>query len=72
MLCPQGGVRLQDGHDGGQIVIPNNRGRVEICNNDVWGTVCDDSWTSVEAAIVCIQLGLPSSSRFARTVKCKM
>ena len=34
---------------------------MEICNNDVWGTVCDDSWTSVDAGVVCIQLGLPSS-----------
>ena len=41
-------------------------GRVEICNNDMWGTVCDASWTSLEARVVCIQLGLPSSGKALR------
>ncbi len=52
-VCIQGAVRLKDG-------TSSDRGRVEICRNDVWGTVCDASWTSDDARIVCIQLGLPS------------
>ncbi len=47
--CTQGAIRLQGG--------TTTQGRVEICNNNVWGTVCDDSWGAADAQVACRQLG---------------
>ena len=49
--CTEGDIRLVDG-------ITRLEGHVEICKNNVWGTVCDIGWDKLDARVVCRELGL--------------
>lgn len=74
--CPQGAIRLR----GGTAI----QGRVEICYNHVWGTVCENQWSKSDAQVACRQLGfndtfrgmlkeiLVSSARCVPTLPCPM
>ena len=48
--CSEGEVRLVDGRT-------EKDGRVEICLNGFWGSVCDVNWDERDARVVCRQLG---------------
>ena len=52
--CTNGDIRLVGG-------ASNLEGRVEICDSNTWGTVCDDFWGTADANVVCGQLGFRRS-----------
>ena len=53
--CTDGQIRLIRG-DGTE---SQNTGRVEVCINRAWGTVCDTLFDNIDAQVVCTQLGFP-------------
>lgn len=48
--CDDGDVRLVGGST-------QYEGRVEVCINRAWGTICGSSWDISDSNIVCRQLG---------------
>ena len=56
-MCADGDIRLRGGTSASE-------GRVEICNNHAWGTVCDDLWGTPDANVACGQLGFSRNSKF--------
>ena len=59
--CDDGAIRLRGEGGGGEGGDGVTQGRVEICQRNVWGTVCEDGWGVEDARVACRQLGLPTS-----------
>ena len=52
IVCPPNDVRLVGGS-------AQDEGRVELCSNNAWGTICDDGFDENDANVICRQLGYP-------------
>ena len=55
--CRDGDVRLRGSSE-------PREGRVEVCFGEIWGTVCDDSWSVDDANVVCRQLEYSRHSEY--------
>ena len=51
-----GEVRLAD-------KVSDVEGRLEICYNGEWGTICNHQWGMRDAMVACRQLGLPAARK---------
>ena len=59
--CTTGSVRLRDGNN-------SLEGRVEVCINNAWGTVCDSTFSEDEARVICSLMGSPINGRKAKSL----
>ena len=55
--CSNGDIRLVNG-------TTELEGRLEICINNAWGTVCSEGFTADDAKVVCRQLNIPHNGMF--------
>ena len=57
-------MRLVDG--------PNVReGRLEVCLNNAWGTVCNRGFSDDEAVVVCVEQGFDRQGKMVVSAVCK-
>jgi len=55
IVCTENDIRLRGSNSGSTL-----EGRIEICIQNQWGTVCDDLWDAMDAQVVCRNLGYQS------------
>ena len=63
VLCQNADIRLVNGTTAFE-------GRVEICWNETWGTICDGFWSTNDAQVACRQLGYSTSGMYVCMYVC--
>ena len=56
VVCDSGTIRLVGGSN-------QYDGRIEICINNRWGSVCSNNWDATDASVACKQLGYSEHSK---------
>ena len=55
--CEDGAIRLAGTGSS------STQGRVEVCNNNQWGTICDHTWNNLDASVACLHLGYSNEGK---------
>ena len=63
-LCLHQAVRVVTSSDN----LNSSFGRVEVCVNGTWGTICSDFWGNEDASVVCKQLGYSEYGKHSNKV----
>ena len=56
--CKDGDIRLVNGSS-------HREGRVEVCRNNVYGTICDDGWGLLDAQVICRSLNFSNAGIYS-------
>ena len=59
--CSDGQLRLVGGAN-------SSLGRVEVCVNNAWGTVCNSKFGTNEARVICRQLGYSGNGKVTQVL----